>query len=143
MSGDALNDVDLARAEAWADKPRAQVNALAGAFTESTDDIARWFKPHEVEVWHGVVAVVTTDPHDGGLAIPWVRSTAPGKGHVSAWLDTLPTDVPVRFVGVVSERLDAMLERRGFKRCLVPMPALSGFVPSRVRRPQSQALTVS
>lgn len=132
---DPLAGVELARAEAWADKPRRYVNAFAGAFNESTDDIARWFKPHEVEVAPGVVAVVTTDPHDGGLGIPWVRSTQPGHGHVGAWIDALPTDVPVRFIGVVSERLDGMLERRSFKRCLVPMPAMSGFVPSRVRRP--------
>lgn len=134
-----LDDVDLARAEAWVDKPRRYVNAFAGVFHDDTNDIAAWFAPHEVEVAAGVVAVVTVDPHDGGLAIPWVRSTLPGAGHVGDWLDALPTDKPVRFIGVVSERLDGMLERRGFKRCLVPMPRMSGFVPSRVRRPESQA----
>lgn len=49
-----------------------------------------------------------------GIYIPLVRATQEGNGDVSRFLDALPRDRRVVFPNVVSDKLRAMLERRGF-----------------------------
>jgi hypothetical protein len=49
-----------------------------------------------------------------GVYIPLIRAENPGTGDVARFLDALPKDRRVVFPNVVSSKLQAMLERRGF-----------------------------
>ncbi len=61
----------------------------------------------------GVRAVVFDTPK--GIYIPIISAERPGCGDVARYLDALPADRRVVFPTVVSARLRAMLERRGFR----------------------------
>lgn len=76
-------------------------------------DLAELYVQQEADLAFGVRGV-TLDEDDGSLTVVWIRATEPGLGHVSRWLDSLPGDRDIRFVGVTTDVLRPMLQRRGF-----------------------------
>ena len=67
----------------------------------------------EPEVAPGVRAMVFDTPN--GIYIPVIIADRPGRGDVARYLDSLPATRRVVFPTVISARLRAMLERRGFE----------------------------
>lgn len=99
-----------------------------------TDDVIdRVFRSVQQPLAAGVQGVTFSDP-DGALVINWIAAEHEGSGDVSRYLDALPTDRTVRVVGVTSDRLAGMLDRRGYKFCRVLMPAGDDWIEAFVRR---------
>lgn len=79
------------------------------------------FKPGEEPlVAPGVRAIVFDTP--AGIYIPIIIADRPGCGDVARYLDTLPLRRRVVFPTVISARLRAMLERRGFRSSIEWVP---------------------
>lgn len=53
--------------------------------------------------------------HEGAIYYPFVDTTEKGKGYLSRFLDSLPTDKTIKFPTVISKILRASLMRRSFK----------------------------
>lgn len=98
----------------------------------TTNRLERFFSNYSEPVAPGVTAI-TSDTADGYIVM-WVKADNPGIGAVSAWLDTLPRNRRIVFIGP-GGRLVGMLERRGFKPCHVLSPGTDRWVDAHVRRP--------
>jgi hypothetical protein len=68
----------------------------------------------EPEIGEGVRG--TAFDTENGIYIPLIIAERPGTGAVSRFLGALPTDRRVVFPTVTSQRLHAMLARRGFQQ---------------------------
>jgi len=61
-----------------------------------------------------------------------------GQGHASAFLDRLPRDRRVLVPNVLSGKLSAMLERRGFHLCNVSIEEPPDVIEAMVREPEDK-----
>lgn len=63
---------------------------------------------------------------NGTVTVPVISVPAAeqGKGHVSRWLDALPTDTRIEFRCVVNPILRASLAKRGFRPVSIPVPEM-------------------
>lgn len=52
----------------------------------------------------------------GAIYIPAIMMHTPGQGDGARFLDALPDDETIKFPNVISERLERMLLRRGYRR---------------------------
>lgn len=96
------------------------------------DLIDRFFRTQETPLAPGVFGCVETEGDT--IVVMWVRAEVEGSGAVGRWLDSLPTDRKIKMIGVVSERLRGMLERRGYVQRMVLMPAADEWMPAHIRK---------
>lgn len=79
---------------------------------------------------------------NNGIYVTAIRAEEPGKGHVSKFLDGLPTDRRVVFPVVISNKLRAMLVRRGFEEKWEIGEPYQDDVPVFERRPRDGGPTL-
>lgn len=87
----------------------------------------------QVPLAPGVHGAVFDTPE--GIYIPIISADNPGSGDIGRYLNSLPRDRVVKFPCVLSQRLQEMLERRGFVESQEWCDQTAEIVPVMVRCP--------
>jgi hypothetical protein len=106
---------------------RSRAQELLEELQDYQDQILR---ENETYLAPGVFGITAKDLVDGNVIV-WLRAAEEGKGDVGRYLDSLEGTVRVI---APNERLDAMLDRRGYKKCQIWGAGAERSYPGRVRR---------